>query len=207
MIPECLTLTLLLFVSVWWRGAVQHQREDASLSAAQTALPQIHLWGDLPPQDLQKVLFQRLPNMHDFLFWNMKDVLICVFVRMNTMEVNGVQRCLGSCHLLCHAEEEKAILHYFWVNYPFRNSFLLVVLYIYISAVKLLIAINRIQNVSFFCIIYVCCVYLLCIYKHMHSVYIWKICTCLYLYYKYIFNIETTYILKYIHACVFIYTW
>ncbi len=169
MIPECLTLTLLLFVSVWWRGAVQHQREDASLSAAQTALPQIHLWGDLPPQDLQKVLFQRLPNMHDFLFWNMKDIWMCVFVRMNTMEVNGVQRCLGSCHLLCHAEEEKAILHYFWVNYPFRNSFLLVVLYIYIyiyiSAVKLLIAINPIQNKSF-CLHNICllCIFIMYIY-------------------------------------------
>ncbi len=38
-------------------------------------------------------------------------------------------------------------------------------IYIYIYSAVKLIAINRIQNKSFFYIIYVCTCYLLCIYK------------------------------------------
>ncbi len=41
-------------------------------------------------------------------------------------------------------------------------------LYINFSAVKRLIAINRIQNKSFCLHLYVYCVYLLCIYKYTH---------------------------------------
>ncbi len=60
--------------------------------------------------------------------------------------------------------------------------------YIYISAVKRLIAINHIQNKSTFYIIYVfiLCVYIyvLCMYKYTHTEYILKTfpCICLYSY-------------------------
>ncbi len=56
-------------------------------------------------------------------------------------------------------------------------------IYIYISDVKWLIVINRIQNKSF-CLhnIWVYCVYLLCVYikAHTHGIYL-KIFTCIYL--------------------------
>ncbi len=46
-------------------------------------------------------------------------------------------------------------------------------IYIYISAVKWLIMINRIQNIFFVCIIYVCFVYIYYVYinTHTYSVY------------------------------------
>ncbi len=52
------------------------------------------------------------------------------------------------------------------------------------SAVKQLIVINRIQNKSFFYIIYVCvlCIFIMCIYKYTHTVYILKIFRCIYIY-------------------------
>ncbi len=58
-------------------------------------------------------------------------------------------------------------------------------IYIYISAVKRLIAINRIQNKSF-CLhnIYVCTFYIYYVYlnTHTHKVYILKICIFIYMY-------------------------
>ncbi len=76
----------------------------------------------------------------------------------------------------------------------------------YISAVKRLIAINRIQNKSF-CLHNICayCVYLLCIYKYKHMhVYILET----YVIFIYNINVYTCkYFQKYIlYVCVFIYT-
>ncbi len=91
---------------------------------------------------------------------------------------------------------------------------------VYISAVKQLIVINRIQNKSF-CLHNICLctvfIYYVCIYKCTHIQYIFGKYLHVYAFYIFILyfilymNVYITYkqhiFLKFIHACVCIYIW
>ncbi len=80
-----------------------------------------------------------------------------------------------------------------------RGTLLSVLTVHFFSAVKRIIVINRIQNKSF-CLhnICMCTVYILYINTHTHTVYIWKIFTCIYIY-IFIF----LYFILYINICIY----
>ncbi len=77
----------------------------------------------------------------------------------------------------------KTMPNYFWIIFNTAYSLMSLISYINISAYKCCQMINRIQYKHFVCIIYVyvLCIFIMYIYKNIHTEYILKIFTCIFM--------------------------